>query len=74
MAAREGDSRAIFVADVTDPTFAEAPEDRTVTFKAVPGTHYRTVGNKPVTIRKEGDLVRVTYPAYGAFIVTAEKE
>ncbi len=74
MAAREGDSRAIFVADVTDPTFAEAPADRTVTFKAVPGTHYRTVGNKPVTIRKEGDLVRVTYPSYGAFIVTAEKE
>ena len=74
MEGREDESRAIFAADVTDPGFASGGAERTLVFGAVPGFRYRTVGNVPVTLIREGDSVTVRYPAYGAVLITAEKE
>ena len=74
MTGRENDDRAVLIADMTDPTFTEVPADRTVTFRAASGYRYRTVGSSRVTVAREGDLVRVTYPAYGAVLIAAEKE
>ena len=74
MESREGDSRAIFAADVTDPAFTSSGATRTLSFRAFPGWRYRTVGNVPVTVVREGDSVRILYPAYGAVMIAAEKE
>ena len=74
MEGREKGTRAIFAADVTDTGFASSGATRTLCFKSFPGWNYRTVGNVPVSIVREGDLVKILYPAYGAVMVTAEKE
>ena len=74
MEGREGETRAIFAADVTDTAFTSSGRTRILNFRAIPGWHYRTVGSVPVTIVREGDSVRIVYPACGAVLVTAERD
>ena len=74
MEGREGETRAIFAADVTDTAFTSSGMTRILNFRAIPGWHYRTVGSVPVTIVREVDSVRIVYPACGAVLVTAERD
>ncbi|MCR5682597.1 MAG: hypothetical protein K6G29_09135 [Clostridiales bacterium] len=75
MMGREGDGRALFLADVSDSAFTGEGRPRTLTVDFAEGYEISYAASTDgCEVEVVGDRLRVTLPPYAAVILTAEKQ